>query len=258
MRRPILLAVALAPSLALADAAVPPAATGAPAQSEAALLCDALRGGRCPDEEELVWERKRHALEARKLPPNVRGLAFRAVTAHRTLFSGRFHGEPSRTVVVTEAGATELALDVVADALYELPGARAPIGGLVLVDENAHVVTVRDPDGAKRFTTPIPRGAWGRDAAVLLADDALVIAVFDRISSGAALFSVDARTGAVRWTAADVGISVSHSEYWNDVSLERRGGAVVIHGTEAGGCYVQAFDLATGKRLASRIKQPGQ
>ena len=46
-------------------------------------------------------------------------------------------------------------------------------------------------------------------------------------------------------------LNVAHSKYWNDVSVEQLGQSVVLRGFEAGGCYVQTFDIATGKRFSA-------
>lgn len=50
-------------------------------------------------------------------------------------------------------------------------------------------------------------------------------------------------------------MNVAHSEYFNDVALEARGATVIMRGFEAAGCYVQRFDLASGRRLSSVMKR---
>ncbi len=96
----------------------------------------------------------------------------------------------------------------------------------------------------------------GDDSAATLVDgNQLILATFHRIATGSHLVSVDVRTGTPRWIADVEQVNASHSEYFNDVSLERRGTTVVMRGYEASGCYVQVFDLATGRRISSQMKR---
>jgi outer membrane protein assembly factor BamB len=96
----------------------------------------------------------------------------------------------------------------------------------------------------------------GEDSAATLVDgDHLILATFHRIATGSQLVSVDIKTGTRRWTADVEQVNAAHSEYFNDVSLEKRGSTVVMRGFEASGCYAQVFDLATGKRLSSQMRR---
>jgi hypothetical protein len=65
--------------------------------------------------------------------------------------------------------------------------------------------------------------------------------------------SVDLETGTPRWIADVEQMNVGHSAYYNDVSLERVGASVVMRGWEAAGCYLQSFELASGRRLSSTL-----
>jgi hypothetical protein len=90
-------------------------------------------------------------------------------------------------------------------------------------------------------------------AAVLVSDGQLVVASFHFASSGSRLFALDLASGTPRWLAEVVQMNVPHSEYMNDVTLERDGDVIVMRGYEAGGGYEQRFDWRTGQRLSSTI-----
>jgi hypothetical protein len=77
--------------------------------------------------------------------------------------------------------------------------------------------------------------------------------MFTRTATGAELIALSRQSGRRIWTAEVRQLNVSHSKYLNDVALELDGDRVIMRGYEAGGCYVQVFDLATGRRLSSTI-----
>jgi hypothetical protein len=96
----------------------------------------------------------------------------------------------------------------------------------------------------------------GDDAGnALVVGDQLILSTFHHHSTGARLVSVELKTGTPRWIADVEQVNASHSEYFNDVSLERRGNTIVMRGFEASGCYVQTFDLKTGQRLSSQMRR---
>jgi hypothetical protein len=94
-------------------------------------------------------------------------------------------------------------------------------------------------------------------ATTLVVGDKLIVAFYHRIASGASLSAYDINTGALKWKADVHQLNVSHSKYWNDVSLELRYPTVVMRGFEAGGCYEQVFDVATGRRQSLVTFIPG-
>jgi outer membrane protein assembly factor BamB len=96
----------------------------------------------------------------------------------------------------------------------------------------------------------------GDDAGnALVVGDQLILSTFHHHSTGSRLVSVDLKTGTPRWIAEVEQVNASHSEYFNDVALERRGNTIVMRGYEASGCYVQTFDLETGQRLSSHMRR---
>ena len=90
-------------------------------------------------------------------------------------------------------------------------------------------------------------------AVTLAAGDTIVVALFHRIATGAALVALDRKSHAIKWKADVAQMNVPHSKYFNDVSLERHGDVLVMRGYEAAGCYQQTFALATGQRLSSTL-----
>jgi hypothetical protein len=96
----------------------------------------------------------------------------------------------------------------------------------------------------------------GDDAGnALVVGDQLILSTFHHHSTGAHLVSVELKTGTPRWIADVEQVNASHSEYFNDVALERRGNTIVMRGYEASGCYVQTFDLKSGQRLSSQMRR---
>jgi hypothetical protein len=111
------------------------------------------------------------------------------------------------------------------------------------------------PDGTTRWSSPSLQLSGANTAVAVTAGDVIIVSTFHRIASGSDLVALDAKTGALRWRADVAQLGVPHSAYWNDVTLARDGARVILRGFEAGGCYEQTFDVATGRRLSSRISR---
>lgn len=95
-------------------------------------------------------------------------------------------------------------------------------------------------------------GLAGEDsAAVVLDGNSLIVAIYRFRNTGARLFRISLASGTIQWQAQVEQLKVDHPADWNDVTLELRDGKIVMRGDESGGCYVQTFDPATGKRLSS-------
>jgi hypothetical protein len=110
--------------------------------------------------------------------------------------------------------------------------------------------------GEQRWLSPPPsrKELFAADSATtLVAGKLLVVALYHRISTGAILTAFDLETGRFAWSAHVAQMHVSHSKYFNDVSLSRGGDVIFLRGYEAVGCYEQTFDLASGRRLSSTI-----
>jgi hypothetical protein len=173
---------------------------------------------------------------------------------HLVLASGE---ENTRATVILRAATLERVAElgkILAPTVVE--DTSGALLGLVAVNEpqpQPHQRRLRlfSIDGNVRWGVPVP--AWHNAAVALVAGDLLVVGLFHRIATGSDLIAVDVKTGALRWKADVVQMQVAHSKYWNDVALDLDGGRVVMRGYEAAGCYEQTFDLATGRRISSRM-----
>jgi hypothetical protein len=89
----------------------------------------------------------------------------------------------------------------------------------------------------------------------LVAGDRVVLLRWHRIATGSRLECRALADGALAWRADVAQLDVPHSQYWNGARVFLRGATVVIAGQEAGGSYVQGFDLATGRRLFAVLRR---
>jgi hypothetical protein len=98
---------------------------------------------------------------------------------------------------------------------------------------------------------PSSRSACCRAPLVVRADT-LYYVQHHPISSGAALVSIDLKTGKQRFRTALKGIGPQdHSKYRNQVWLEVKDDVVIVQGEESHGKYVELVDPKTGKTLAN-------
>jgi hypothetical protein len=225
--RALVLAIVLAlGGVAAADATVSPAREAKPS---------------CTIDDTLYWRAASRL--GRALDKD--GWALAAVGRRHVAATQRFTKGPSTRVLRTTTleAVASFANDRVAGVVEDAEG---ELTGLVAVDESTKTLSLLDRKGRLR-TTPVASN--GNGAIGLSAGDIVVIAIFHRIATGAALVAVDAKSGAVRWRGDVEQLNVAHSQYWNDVILTLDGNRVVMRGIEAGGCYEQTFDLATGRRL---------
>lgn len=219
--------------LALADTSV----ATAPA---AAFACD----GHASE-----WRRQSASEVVRRLNEQVPGLAFEQAAGRRVLFRSRGWHLPAKSVVLDAAtGVVELTVPADAAGLAE-DGAGVMFGVL----QAGRELVFWDAAGKRRWSVlGEPRFDSARAVVV---GDLLVVALFRRIASGSSLIALDLRTGARRWRADVLQFEGTHSKYWNDVSVSVSAGVVTLRGVEAGGCYVQTFDLATGRRLSATLSR---
>jgi hypothetical protein len=181
------------------------------------------------------------------------GWTFRSAGAHHWLFDERIDDDSSAVIYDTRDGSEARVVPGPTAIVDE--GEEAPELQLLTIDARRHRMTVRNLGWRRDLEVGLPTTAWGDEAVGVVAGDVLIVAVFGRISSGSSLFAVDLRSGKLRWSADVVQLNVEHSEYWNDVTVERRGDEIVLRGVEAGGCYVQAFDLSSGRRRFARTRK---
>jgi hypothetical protein len=125
--------------------------------------------------------------------------------------------------------------------------------GLLVIDrekEEARELRFLDKSGAVRWRVP-RKDLWGDSGEAIVVGDRLIVSVYNRISTGSHLFSVELATGKLAWNGDVEQLQIGHSKYFNDVVLSLHGPNVVMIGREAGGCYVQIFDATTGARRLS-------
>jgi len=148
-----------------------------------------------------------------------------------------------------------------ATGLVERPDG-ALLGVLVRVGDSLRLIgSMGELDGARPgfdlWTSPPVLGGTNPDSTTArVVGDMLIVTWFHRIATGSRLAAFDLATGKIRWQADVEQLNVDHSKYFNDVDVvvtdvgdQLPAGFVELRGYEAGGCYVQTFDLATGKRV---------
>lgn len=98
-------------------------------------------------------------------------------------------------------------------------------------------------------------GARSGSAALRLGDsgDALYVAHYNPIASGAELIALRSDTGDELWRVNVEGLGpIPHSQYLNAVELQQIDGMIVVFGWESGGRYVEAHDRKTGRMVSNR------
>lgn len=187
-----------------------------------------------------------------------KGLYLRQAAGRRHLLFATSFGTPKRSVVVErESGKTVMTLPLQDTALVEDPsGTLLYVLALEESGPGRRRLQLHAPDGGPRWKQAPVVEELGDSASVLVADELLIVAHFHRIATGANLHAFDLQTGTPRWRADVQHLQVAHSKYWNDVTIERAGSTLILRGMEAGGCYLQTFELATGRRLSSQLRQP--
>lgn len=156
----------------------------------------------------------------------------------------------SSQVIDTATGHAALTIGEDRAALVEAPD--GTLVGLLFLDEDRHELRLWGADDRPKWRVSVP-GLYGDSASALVDGGRLVVATFDRISSGSELMAFDLATGRRIWTADVEQLDIPHSKYWNDVTVEKSGDSLILRGIEAGGCYLQVFDAATGRRRSSVI-----
>jgi outer membrane protein assembly factor BamB len=82
----------------------------------------------------------------------------------------------------------------------------------------------------------------------------IIVALYNPIATGVALYALDAATGTIAWQGNVDLLSIGHSKYSNVVTLDDSGTNVLLVGHESSQEYVETFDSATGKRMASIVR----
>jgi PQQ-like domain len=109
-------------------------------------------------------------------------------------------------------------------------------------------------DGKRRWRAPVI-GRSGDAAEALIDGPRLLVVLYDAISCGTTVLALDRASGAIVWQADVDQISVGHSKYAHRASLKLRGNDVVLTDVQSGGCSLQTFERANGRRRLSVKKQ---
>jgi outer membrane protein assembly factor BamB len=170
---------------------------------------------------------------------------------HDLLITTRMWGSraPPESVVVALDGGKEIArASTFASCLV-----RGPNGRLEGLFRATKPVALLDLNGHERWTTTALAGEGS--ASTVLTDDALFVASYDHITTGAELVALDRATGATRWRGSIELLPISHSHYSNEVSLRLFSGAIVMRGLEEMQDYLELFDPGDGTRLYSTVRR---
>jgi hypothetical protein len=155
-------------------------------------------------------------------------------------------GPMRRGVVVRVADGVEVAR-VEQEITSAVARADGSLEGMLVTNPETRFL---EPSGAVRWTSKV---RLDDSTSVLSFGDALVVASFDPIATGATLHAFDLATGATRWTG-DVALEpITHSVYLNDVVLSLRGGRVAMRGKEAAQDYLELFDPRDGSRVFKEL-----
>jgi hypothetical protein len=170
-------------------------------------------------------------------------------TIHESQIRGNIH----RTLV-TDAASGQKRFEVLGGPIDLLLGGDQRIEGALAIEEKEKLDFY---DASARHQWSIVSVDFDRAVAVI-DGSSLIVALYQRSSTGARLYRFDRATGKTQWEADVYQLDADHSIYFNDVRLTKRGGQIVMHGEEAGGCYLQVFDAKTGKRVSTQIGKVGK
>ncbi len=107
------------------------------------------------------------------------------------------------------------------------------------------------------FKITMPEYSWEtenlnkhhNEVETLLKDTIIIMATYSKIATGADLKAYHAKTGKLLWKADVAQLKAAHSQYYNKVHLSLFQNKIIMEGIEAGGTYLQIFDIKKGERL---------
>jgi outer membrane protein assembly factor BamB len=256
--RAAMVALALFPVAARGDASVAPAGPGAITFAGTAVNLDTYQvgqttaGAQCPrvdwplsnEGERKIADSFRQAVAAKEAYP-------KAMTAHHVLFSTFWgHGKGVGAVVDRSTGKVVWRGGEAPAMVEDSAGA---LEAVIVLEDDGKKLALYGGDGKLRGRVPgVP---YGDAAEALLDGDQIVVTVYQAISCSTALLALDRSTGAVRWRGDVDQISVGHSKYAHRARISLHGRDVVLRDVQSGGCSLQVFDRATGKRRLTVKKQ---
>lgn len=256
--RTALLALALAPSAARADASVQPAGPGKLTFAGTAVDLDThqvgqtLAGAQCPQVEwPLSGEGERKTADSFRAAVAARDVYPKAMTARHVLF-GTFWGRKDGAGAVVDRASGKVVWRG-GESIAMVEDKAGALEAVVVIEHGGKTLALYGGDGKLRGR--VPGESYGDAADALLDGDQVVIALYEAISCSTSLIALDRATGAVRWKADVAQISVGHSKYAHRARIALYGRQVVLRDVQSGGCSLQTFDRATGKRLLTVTKQ---
>jgi outer membrane protein assembly factor BamB len=124
-----------------------------------------------------------------------------------------------------------------------------PEGEVQVHGDGSAAMRVESTDPNARWTATID-SERSNAAAVAVTDDAIFVAHFHAIATGARVAKLRRDDGRQDWDVPLFGVgSIGHSRYRNDVQVEVLDGRLHVYGWESGGAYVEVLDLETGRQL---------
>lgn len=205
--------------------------------------------------EQVGWFRDSQSEAVRRLTPQ--GLYYKQGTARHLLFGSSWSDKKRVVIVERDSGKTVASAATQDAAIVEDEAGK--LLGIVVIGERRdgkRELQLQSPQGQARWKAPVLIDGFGDSASIVAAGELLVVAHFHRIATGSSLTALDLATGAIKWKADVQQLQIAHSKYWNDVTLTRAGSTLTLRGVESGGCHLQTFELATGKRLSAQLHQP--
>lgn len=191
----------------------------------------------------------------RRLTPQ--GLYFKQGTARHLLFANSFDAKKRAVIVERDSGKTVASAAAQDVAIVEDEAGK--LLGIAILGERRdgkRELQLQSKEGQARWKAPVAIDGFGDSASIVVAGDLLIVAHYHRIATGSGLSALDLATGAIKWKAEVQQLQIAHSKYWNDVTLTRAGNTLTLRGVESGGCHLQTFELATGRRLSAQLYQP--
>jgi hypothetical protein len=209
---------------------------------------------KCAAGERSWWSRDEQSERVKRWKSELLPLTFVQAGAHALLFSTWQRGKPRHSVVIDAASGRRL-LDAQDEPGAIVERADGRFEGFLVVDSPRHELRLLDgPKGRIRWRSPVETLVWDNAASVVIAGDRLIAGIFNHGATRSSLIAFDLASGHRLWAADVEQLIVAHSKYWNDVQLELHGGLVHMLGHESAGCYLQIFDVVTGRRVYEQRK----
>lgn len=138
------------------------------------------------------------------------------------------------------------------------------INGIIRSEDEKSVtglVPIIDNSSFQKIDIHSQKPIWGKKADYYLSDRSMVetiekdtillLCFYNPIATGSSLYAHHKETGALLWKADVKQLNIGHSRYSNSITLSLYKDIVIMEGIEAGGNYLQLFNINTGERIFS-------